>query len=352
MAAERALSMPMTRCSPPAACTLRSPCNGTRCQVLRHACVFNETVVHRDKAGSWRVLRAKIRKPWISHELMSYESLNADTKINAAVLDAANFRDMSCAPPLAWVPVWSHNFADTFHSTIVPLLELEWLGVVRPNQTLLLVDTLHKHIGRRCRSSTNGPCATPAWFSLAVGHVSRLELVHQIAPSRCQGADRSCTPVCFSHLRFCSLRSMFDRMPRRLDVWSTAQTLVRRVLPSLEPSSAAAHGALSWTGERRLRLLFERRMVRGFRGRAIGNLDQLIRLCAREKRLECREVTFGVQGLAADVEAVRWADVLIGLHGAGLTHAFFMRRRSTLVEIRPYGFDGGCMRLALDPIQL
>ena len=34
------------------------------------------------------------------------------------------------------------------------------------------------------------------------------------------------------------------------------------------------------------------------------------------------------------------ADVLVGTHGAALVHAIFMRAGSSLVEIRPYGFDG------------
>ena len=32
---------------------------------------------------------------------------------------------------------------------------------------------------------------------------------------------------------------------------------------------------------------------------------------------------------------------LVGIHGAGLVNAFFMRRGASLVEVRPYHFEGG-----------
>ena len=33
-------------------------------------------------------------------------------------------------------------------------------------------------------------------------------------------------------------------------------------------------------------------------------------------------------------------DVLVGVHGSALTNAMFMRRGSSLIELRPYGFSG------------
>ena len=54
----------------------------------------------------------------------------------------------------------------------------------------------------------------------------------------------------------------------------------------------------------------------------------------------CRAHEFGAGSLASDVRAARDADVLVGTHGAGLANAFFMRRGSALVEVRPYNFEG------------
>jgi hypothetical protein len=120
------------------------------------------------------------------------------------------------------------------------------------------------------------------------------------------------------------------------------------------------------TGRRRyiLRVLFERRLRRvgkGISGRWLANADSLLEQCedfarrheyirlSKEQqrhpldsgvKLECTRHEFGEAGLAEDLRRVRAADVLVGMHGAGLTHAFFMRRRSTVIEVRPYGFGG------------
>ena len=97
-----------------------------------------------------------------------------------------------------------------------------------------------------------------------------------------------------------------------------------------------------------LRVLLERRIGRSMAGRVIDNVDELLgrcsslRLWAGERSLdvECESHTFGKRGLAEDIQRVRWADVLVGVHGAGLANGFFMRRGSAPVEARPYGFEG------------
>ena len=174
---------------------------------------------------------------------------------------------------------------------------------------------------------------------------------------------------------------MFDRQPSTLDVWSAAQQVAARVLSPADyyasfVTSASARaeppgqegGELlssivdpaSADGRQRavLRVLLERRVGRGMQGRSFANADELVEMCKRhgmpqqrggegEHRheglgvtLQCDTHMFGRLGLAEDLRRVRAADVLVGMHGAGLTNAFFMRRRSALVEVRPYGFDG------------
>jgi hypothetical protein len=43
-------------------------------------------------------------------------------------------------------------------------------------------------------------------------------------------------------------------------------------------------------------------------------------------------------GFAADAAAMRETDVLVGVHGAGLTNLGFLRPGSTVVEVRPGAF--------------
>jgi capsular polysaccharide biosynthesis protein len=42
----------------------------------------------------------------------------------------------------------------------------------------------------------------------------------------------------------------------------------------------------------------------------------------------------------ADLVYSSQADVMIGVHGEGLFHAFFMPQHSSLIEIRPLNFTG------------
>ena len=59
----------------------------------------------------------------------------------------------------------------------------------------------------------------------------------------------------------------------------------------------------------------------------------------RRVRLACAVHAFG-RKLAEDIRRVRRADVLVGTHGAALSHALFMERGASLVEVRAYGFEG------------
>jgi len=46
---------------------------------------------------------------------------------------------------------------------------------------------------------------------------------------------------------------------------------------------------------------------------------------------------------ACQIRAVAQADVLIGVHGAGLSNMLYMRPNSAVVELAPYGNDGRCL---------
>ena len=391
-----------------------------------------------DGSLGWRPLSFKVRVPWASHATVDLAALNNRSAVDFAPASANAFVDTSCNPPIAFVPIWSVNFAETFLGTVIPLLELAGseLHVLRHSSTRLIVDVLHQHMHRGCRTDVNGPCATPAWFEALVSPVASMSFLHRIAPQAF--APRADIPPlaasvpssveCYSHLRFCHLRSVFDRQPAALDVWAAAQRFAELALAkqaeaptspgrsNAETAAAAPQEARTKAGDsatdaavksssRELRVLFERRLVRRTMGRrSIYNLDELLQACAEQSeswagfppsvpsmrngtaepvraaacnassspsssqqrastaplskrctsederrraftvsnrvRLVCSAHTFGRFGLASDIRAVRAADVLIGMHGAGLTHGFFMRRHSVLVEVRPFGFEG------------
>jgi capsular polysaccharide biosynthesis protein len=43
------------------------------------------------------------------------------------------------------------------------------------------------------------------------------------------------------------------------------------------------------------------------------------------------------------VQAFAETDVLIGMHGAGLSNMLYMKPNSAVIELAPYGNDGRCM---------
>ena len=368
----------MSSCESPATldgkdvCAGRHSCNSTRCEFLNRVCLYNDTIFHHH-GGAWQLLNVQVRLPWRSHEVRMYQVLKNDSYLDAesrarrdALLDNAHVQQTSCRPPLLWVPVWSINFSDTLLGTVVPLLELEQLGLCSP-ATPFIVDLLKSHQGSRCWTDRRSSCDTAPWFARLLNHsIAPPGFLHDLAPM-CATASDCRQPVCFSHARFCSMRSKFDmREPPNLDVWSTLQTVVERTLgteATIENQPGNAGSAASLTGNAKgghptssidskdavpshkmTRVLFDHRRELGpMKGRMISNVEELLTACRRERaalNIECEEHTFGNTSLAEDMRRVRSADVLVGMHGAGLSNSYFMRRNSSLIEFRPWGFDG------------
>ena len=76
----------------------------------------------------------------------------------------------------------------------------------------------------------------------------------------------------------------------------------------------------------------------GQRGRK--NEAELLAACAADARWRCARVDFGALPLAAAVRAVRGARALVGVHGAGMMHAAWLREGvgARVVEIFPRAF--------------
>jgi hypothetical protein len=324
---------------------------GHSCTILvGRTCVVNASVVYQPEANAqWTTPKAAARLPWNAHRTL--QLAQAYGGVDARVLRMLGERPLQetgCRPPIAWVPCWSTNFGETFANSIVPLLELEIDGL-SPRGTTYLPDVLSVHKRRggpqdNCGGEACGRTA-PAWFTSFVGELSgeSVKFLEHVAPPcgrRSTGrGDQQSWPArcaakatCYSHFRFCNFRSVFNGYPASmLSLSAAGQILAQRVFArhnwALPPSAA--------TGV--LRVLFERRIGPS---RIILNANALLTQCIRAGHHECTIRSFGNSTLAEDIRAAREADVLVGMHGAGLTHAHFMRKGSALVEIRPFGFEG------------
>jgi len=187
--------------------------------------------------------------------------------------------------------------------------------------------------------------------------------------------DRHCLPTCYQRVIICNLKSTFDPYSAPMSPWRAGQrvaesTIRRQPVDSsaaFEASASIAVKARERLGGREksetdrtsrdaertevgpeLRVLFVNRTRTKF-SRSLANIWSLMQRCnghrwarrwARSTNVVCSVHEFGAGSLARDVRAARAADVLVGTHGAGLANAFFMRRGASLLEVRPYRFEG------------
>ena len=214
---------------------------------------------------------------------------------------------------------------------------------------------------------------------------------------------RRCATECFSQLVVCNPKSVFDedRFAQPSSPYEAAQYVAAEHLKGEgmgaetgaaadveAPAAAAAATAAATRAWPALRVLFVNRTVtatnragkRDSSKENLYNLPQLLSRCharptlrlsappplssppgvafatasfgapltataatnvtsVRRVRLACSVRAFG-RKLAEDIRHVRRADVLVGTHGAALSHALFMERGASLVEVRAYGFEG------------
>lgn len=153
---------------------------------------------------------------------------------------------------------------------------------------------------------------------------------------------------CFEQLLLCHVKPKLMRhkfYPQPL--WVSSQRLVQYYEPVLSrvPHSFALNTTLHV-------LIIDRddAVVPG-RGvvdaRRILNLRQVLHWCkhyrpaqgSRYVKTACVLHFFG-RDLMQDLALCKQTDVMIGIHGSGLFNAFFMPYHSSLIEVRPYGFQG------------
>ena len=68
--------------------------------------------------------------------------------------------------------------------------------------------------------------------------------------------------------------------------------------------------------------------------RNISNYDELLNLF-KSKKIELKEVYFEDMSFDEQMEISNESEIMIGVHGAGLTNLMFMKQESIVIEIDP-----------------
>ena len=321
------------------------------CAVVRHACLFNATIVpygasqaevEQAAAAAQNVMVRNIfnsyGKPFPLRTLHSMRPAAPGSAAARLLAREVEARGFSPCVPLVWRPVWAFTFGEQFANSISPLYELHAAKLI--DDGLLLRPDL-------------AAARRPSWYRQLFGTFSQQPLasLREIG-TRCLDKDaqlklrggalnrfqvKRCEARCHARLLVCGFESLLDThkyVPPRFTPWRAAQFVAMRVVgPGLEQAPSGPWRVLLVN-----RTQTENKDNRGLR--RIANLPQLLELCEGWAVARCEAREFGRHGVAADVRAVRAADVLVGMHGSALDNALFMRRGAALIEARPYGFEG------------
>lgn len=77
------------------------------------------------------------------------------------------------------------------------------------------------------------------------------------------------------------------------------------------------------------------------KNRNISNYDELINLF-KLKRIELKEICFENMNFEKQMEISNESEIMVGVHGAGLTNLMFMKQNSIIIEIDPFDWGFNC----------
>ena len=353
-----------------------------QCFTLRNVCLFNGTLYPHspdtaEAAHAKRIADSLIvRSQFGSHRTFAFSYVHpliSPPRGSPAAALLSREPLSSCDTPLVWVPTWAFSFADSFVSSLLPIDELQSAGLI-DERVLLRPD-----LWAWPRSKN------PIYRMIGALSSRQIRSLRESAPICNERAARRnlegtngkrrgahCMPQCYEKLLLCNFKSTFDTYESPMAPWRAAQRVGVSVLskrpvdtrtalamippaPTQQEVADAIEAVPLRRGEREagatprlLRVLFVNRTRTKF-PRSLYNLRLLLQRCenqgARERwapgwRVRCTPHEFGAGSLADDVRAARSADVLVGTHGAGLANAFFLPKGGSLVEVRPYNFEG------------
>lgn len=331
--------MPAPACTAPARFDEAALTNGTRhtCAVLHHACLFNATIVPfggsatEEQQAAAAAQRIMVRNIFNSHsapfplqQLHSMRPARPGTAAAKLLAQEVEARGFSPCLPLVWRPVWAFNFGEQFANTLSPLHELQAERLV--DDRLLLRPDL-------------AAASRPSWYQPLFGAFSQHPLaslreigtrcLERDAQLKLSGEERNrfqktrCEASCHERVLVCGFQSLLDthqEVPPAFAPWRAAQWVASHVARTDAPAPSTPSAPPPAPAPAALRVLFVNRtqtLNKDRRGRRrISNLAQLLELCTGWARVRCEAHEFGRRGLAADVRAVRSADVLVGMHGS------------------------------------
>ena len=315
------------------------------CHLVERACLWRRRVWLESEVPA-ALAKMKVRMVHVGFQLSRVSELD----IFRAGINGTGPLSYSRCVPLMWWPLWGYNIGEFFQSSVLPIAELIASRAI--GSDLLLAPEV-------------GGWPLMEYHRLMLGAFSThpIRSTGMLAP-KCgkgkQNAASECPPPrCFEKMLVCKFRDVYDGEPP-IAPWSAARRIVQSLDPRPPPPSVPEDNA---AGGGSLRappfvVLFASRGHAKNGARMLRNEAELLRACQNWRpppgcvrsgsssesqaspAISCEARVFGKRGFRSDVLAVQKADVLIGTHGAALVHAIFMRKGSSLIEIRPYGFDG------------
>ena len=322
---------------------------GTRahkCHELSGVCLWRRRYVLRGHSkANERALRLRVRMVHVGFEQRTLSETGLFRQLNSSDPPELLQPAWSECVPLVWWPLWGYNIAEFFLNSVTALDELTRAGVI-DRRVILAPEVGGWPLRDWQQRLLNGLTDQPP-----------VRTTGQLAPACAGGLARSrerCAARCYRRLLVCRFRDVYDHEPPTRP-WQAAQSLVNPLLRSLrsgrKPMDAAADSAWLPGAGVPFTVLFVSRRESKHGARLLTNQGELLEACRRwvppaactAERVgpaSCEARDFGRRGIAADVRAARRAHVLLGTHGAALTHGLFMREGSAIVEVRPYGFVG------------
>ena len=353
-----------------------------RCEIVHSVCTLNGTIFPVGKRKPIQQMQLRrlrqmvVRSPTHSahsmplHQMHPWQEAAQGSVAEQLILRELRKHGQGLCVPLVWLPLWLKNFHEVFLGSVAPIHELIDQNLLPTRYTVkrgIVADVqLRPDLSYQTQSRPRfldellQPLSAEPLYALREVATSCSDAQAAALLRREGGASTSaaststCQVRCFRKLLFCDFKSIYDlkeRYAKPFSPYQAGQWLVRRVLRTIWQSDDAAEEPPG-----PLRVLFVNRSAlpceesystcnrRGRPGtEGLHNIGELLASCAAlgvARGVVCEVHDFGRQGLAADMRRVREVDVLVGTHGAGLANCFFMRPGASLIEVRPFGFEG------------